>query len=415
MPTRRHLAAGGLASAVLLLAVSAGCGTVPDASGSTGETPGAPNASQPSSSPTPSPTPTTPAVKLTSNVDDGDDGVKVSTLVTAKASLGKLSKVELAYKYTDTKGKSVKGTLKGSMNKAKTSWTAGDRLEPSGTYNLTLAGKNTVGDKTTQKTSFKTQSLALSKQVFPEIYPLDGSKVGVGMPAIVRFDTPVGDKKSIEKNLHVTTTPKQTGSWHWYGNQEVHWRPKSYWKPGTKVVVDADINGVPAGNGTYGQKSSKTDFTVGRKFVIKVNLKSDYATVYRSDKKVRSIPVTGGKAGWTTRSGTKLIMAKEYNKVMTNEQIGAEEDYRLTAAYAMRITNSGEFLHSAPWSVGSQGRANVSHGCTGMSVANSRWLIENTLIGDPVVTTGSNRGIEPGNGYTDWNASFKEYKKGSAL
>jgi lipoprotein-anchoring transpeptidase ErfK/SrfK len=95
--------------------------------------------------------------------------------------------------------------------------------------------------------------------------------------------------------------------------------------------------------------------------------------------------------------------------------IGAAESYRLTAAYAMRITNSGEFLHSAPWSVGSQGVANVSHGCTGMSVANSRWLIENSLIGDPVVTTGSDRGIEPGNGYTDWNASFKEYAKGSAL
>jgi lipoprotein-anchoring transpeptidase ErfK/SrfK len=414
MPTRRHLAAGGLVSAVLLLAVSAGCGTVPDASGSTGQSP-APGTSQPAASPTPAPTPTTPAVKLTSNVDDGADGVKVSTLVTAKASLGKLSKVELAYKYTDTKGKSQKGTLKGAMNKAKTRWTAGDRLEPSGTYKLTMTGKNTAGQSTSQKTSFKTQSLALSKQVFPEIYPLDGSKVGVGMPAIVRFDTPVSDKKSIQKNLHITTSPKQTGSWHWYGSQEVHWRPKSYWKPGTKVVVDADINGVSAGNGVYGQKSSKTDFSVGRKFVIKVNLKSDYATVYKNGDKVRSIPVTGGKAGWTTRSGTKLIMAKEYNKVMTNEQIGAEENYRLTAAYAMRITNSGEFLHSAPWSVGSQGRANVSHGCTGMSVANSRWLIQNTLIGDPVVTTGSNRGIEPGNGYTDWNASYKEYKKGSAL
>jgi lipoprotein-anchoring transpeptidase ErfK/SrfK len=414
MPIRRRLAAGGLVSAVLLLAVSAGCGTVPDASGTTGETP-APGASATTSSPSPDATPTTPAVKLTSNVDDGEDGVKVSTLVTAKASLGKLSKVELAYKYTDTKGKSQKGTLKGSMNKAKTSWTAGDRLEPSGTYDLTMTGKNSAGQSTSEKTSFKTQSLALSKQIFPEIYPLDGSKVGVGMPAIVRFDTPVADKKSIEKNLHVTTSPKQTGTWHWYGNQEVHWRPKSYWKPGTKVVVDADINGVSAGNGTYGQKSSKTDFKVGRKFVIKVNLKSDYATVYKNDKKVRSIPVTGGKAGWTTRSGTKLIMAKEYNKVMTNEQIGAKEDYSLTAAYAMRITNSGEFLHSAPWSVGSQGRANVSHGCTGMSIANSRYLIQNTLIGDPVVTTGSNRGIEPGNGYTDWNASYKEYKKGSAL
>jgi lipoprotein-anchoring transpeptidase ErfK/SrfK len=413
MQTRRHLAAGGLVSAVLLLAVSAGCGTVPNAS-STGESP-APSASQPATSPSPAPTPTTPAVKLTSNVDDGENGVKVSTLVTAKASQGKFSKVELAYKYTDTKGKAQKGTLKGSMNKAKTRWTAGDLLEPSGTYKLTMTGKNTAGDKSTQKNTFKTQTLALDKQVFPEIYPLDGSKVGVGMPAIVRFDIPVADKKSIEKNLHVTTSPKQTGSWHWYGNQEVHWRPKSYWKPGTKVTVDAHINSVSAGNGRYGQISSKTKFSVGRKFLIKVNLSSDYATVYKNGDKVRSIPVTGGKRGWQTRSGIKLIMAKEYNKVMTNEMIGAKEKYSLKAAYAMRLTNSGEFLHAAPWSVGSQGRANVSHGCVGMSVANSRYLIENTLIGDPVVTTGTSKSIEPGNGYSDWNSSYKQYKKGSAL
>lgn len=415
MPTRRHLAAGGLASAVLLLAVSAGCGTVPDAQGSTGGQSTAPGSSQPTTSPSPAPTPTTPAVKLTANVDDGASGVKVSTLVTAKASQGKLSKVSVSYKYTDTKGNAEKGTLKGSMNKAKTAWTAGDRLEPAGTYKLTMTGKNTAGQATTQTTSFTTQKLSLSDQVFPEIYPLTGSKVGVGMPAIVRFDTPVTDKKSFEKNLHITTVPKQTGSWHWYGNQEVHWRPKSYWKPGTKVTVNADVNGVSAGTGRYGQKSTAVKFTVGRSLIIKENLRTDYATVYINGKKARSIPVTGGKPGWTSRSGTKLIMSKEYNKVMTNEMIGAKEKYRLTAAYAMRVTNSGEFLHAAPWSVASQGHANVSHGCTGMSVANAGWLIRNVLIGDPVVVTGTNRGIEPGNGYTDWNASFKDYQKGSAL
>ena len=147
MPTRRHLAAGGLASAVLLLAVSAGCGTVPDASGSTGgQSPAPEQHSAAGDAPPPRRRPRRPRpVKLTSNVDDGADGVKVSTLVTAKASLGKLSKVELDYKYTDTKGKAQKGTLKGSMNKAKTSWTAGDRLEPSGTYTLTMTGKNTAG------------------------------------------------------------------------------------------------------------------------------------------------------------------------------------------------------------------------------------------------------------------------------
>ena len=122
------------------------------------------------------------------------------------------------------------------------------------------------------------------------------------------------------------------------------------------------------------------------------------AKVYSSGKKVRTIHVSGGKPGWQTRSGTKLIMAKEYNKKMTNEMIGAKEDYTLIARYAMRITNSGEFLHSAPWNTGHFGRRNASHGCIGMSTANAGWLYSHTLIGDPVVTTGTSRGIEKGNG-----------------
>ena len=138
-------------------------------------------------------------------------------------------------------------------------------------------------------------------------------------------------------------------------------------------------------------------------------------TVYRDGKKVRTMLISGGKPGWETRSGTKLIMAKEYDKTMTNEMIGAEEDYTLVAKYALRITNSGEFLHSAPWNAANFGRRNASHGCVGMSVADSEWLYENSLIGDPVVTTGTGRGLEQGNGYADWDISYATFKKGSAL
>jgi lipoprotein-anchoring transpeptidase ErfK/SrfK len=336
--------------------------------------------------------------------------------VAVKASQGTLQKVKLTYKGTDTKGKKISGTVDGKVNAAKTAWTATERLEPSATYSLSMTGPNASDHATTSaKSTFKTANLTLQQQTFPTLYPLKGSKVGVGMPVALTFDVPVKDKKSIEKNLHVTTVPKQQGSWHWFSDTEVRYRPKSYWKPGTKVSVKADVNSVSAGNGVYGQNSTSTNFTVGRSMVIKINLRSDVAKVYKNGKAVRTIYVSAGKPGWQTRSGTKLIMSHEYNKRMTNEMIGAKENYDLNVAYAMRITNSGEFLHSAPWNAGYFGRSNASHGCTGMSTANAAWLMNNTLIGDPVVFTGSSRGMELGNGWGDWNESFKQYKKGSAL
>jgi lipoprotein-anchoring transpeptidase ErfK/SrfK len=195
----------------------------------------------------------------------------------------------------------------------------------------------------------------------------------------------------------------------------VHFRPKTYWKPGTKVAVKADLNGVNAGHGIYGQNSTSTSFTVGRSLVTKINLARHVAKVYRSGKLVRTIAISGGKPGWQTRSGTKLIMDKLYVTRMTNEMIGAKETYDLKVYYAMRISSSGEFLHAAPWNAANIGIRNASHGCVGMSTGNAAWLFGQVLIGDPVVTTGSSRGLERGNGYTDWNISYAQYAKGSAL
>jgi lipoprotein-anchoring transpeptidase ErfK/SrfK len=255
----------------------------------------------------------------------------------------------------------------------------------------------------------------LAEQTYPTLYPLKGSQVGVGMPVIVTFDVPVKNRREFEKNLHVTSSPAQEGSWHWYHSREVRFRPKNYWKPGTKVTVAANINGLNAGGGIYGQLSKKTHFTVGRSMITKINLSTDVAKVYRNGKFVRRIYVSGGKPGWQTRSGVKLIMDKLYTTRMTNQMIGAREEYDFRVKYAMRITSSGEFLHAAPWNAGHFGRRNASHGCVGMSTGDAAWLFHRTLIGDPVITTGTSRGMEHGNGYSDWNMSYAKYKKGSAL
>ncbi len=418
---RRILPATALVAALAL----AGCGTIPQAGGATapgGRSDG--SSAQPSSgqsspatgqSAPPSSTPTPDPVTLTPNVKDGAKNVKVSTVVSVKAGNGTVGKVQLSYAGKDSRGKAVSGTVNGALAKDKTVWTAGERLEPAATYTLAVTGTNPQGTATTRKSTFKTQALSLKQQTVAQLQPLKGSNVGVGMPVILTFDVPVTNRAEFQKHLSVTSSPQQVGTWSWFSPTEVHFRPKSYWKPGTKVTATADLNGLDAGKGIYGQNSTSTSFTVGRSLITKVNLDTKRAKVYVDGDLQRTIPISAGKSGWTTRSGTKLIMEKLPVTRMTNQMIGADEAYDLQVKYALRITWSGEFLHAAPWNSANLGRVNASHGCVGMSTADAAWLFKRVQVGDPVVTTGSGRGLEKGNGYTDWDVSWAQYQKGSAL
>ena len=127
---------------------------------------------------------------------------------------------------------------------------------------------------------------------------------------------------------------------------------------------------------------------------------------------------TTGKEGFVTRSGTKLILEKYDSLKMDSETIsipsGSSESYNLDAQYAMRVTWTGEFIHAAPWSVSSQGKANVSHGCVGLSTDNAGWLYEGTSIGDVVEFTGSDRKMKPSEGMGVWLYSWEEWKALSA-
>jgi lipoprotein-anchoring transpeptidase ErfK/SrfK len=271
-----------------------------------------------------------------------------------------------------------------------------------------------------RSTSFRTQALTLDQQTYPSVAPLDGETVGVGMPVIVTFDVPVTDRAAFEKRMTVRSSPRQPGSWHWLSDQEAHWRPKSYWKAGSEVAVDVDINGVHAGNGIYGQESRRVEFSVGDAHVYKVNAQTHQMQVFSNGELLRTIPITTGKPGFTTRSGTKVIIEKFAEKRMNSETVGiAEGDPEFydidDVQWAMRVTYSGEFIHAAPWSVGSQGSANVSHGCTGMSTENAAWLYAMTRRGDVVEYTGTDRPMTLDNGYGDWNASWSEWTEGSAL
>ena len=312
------------------------------------------------------------------------------------------------------------GKLAGTLTSDKTRWVATGLLEPATTYSVKTV--STTEDGTTQRdvTRFTTADLSLDQQTWADIAPLDGETVGVGMPVIVTFDVAVSDKATIEKTMKVTSVPAQRGAWHWLSDNEVHWRPATYWRAGTDVTVDLDINGVPAGGGIYGQESRHIEFHVGDAHIYKVNAQTHQMRVFENGTLLRTIPITTGKPGFTTRSGTKVIIEKHRVKRMNSETVGIAEGnpeyYDIDdVEYAMRLTYSGEFIHAAPWSVGDQGYANVSHGCTGMSTANAGWLYNMTLRGDVVEYVGTDRPMTFSNGWGDWNMSFGDYREGSAL
>jgi lipoprotein-anchoring transpeptidase ErfK/SrfK len=351
------------------------------------------------------------AVTVASNVKRAD--VKVDKTVTLTAQDGTFESVDV------TAGQAGK-KLDGTLSEDKTSWTSTQRLEPGTRYKVATTAVDADGVKATKISTFRTEKLSLSQQTYPSFVPLAGETVGVGMPVIVHFDVPVTDKSAIEKHLSVTNTSHQRGAWHWISDQEVHWRPATYWKPGTDVTVTADVNSIPAGNGIYGQLSRTSTFHVGDAVISKVNAQTHQMKTFINGRLARTTPITTGKPGFTTRSGIKVIIEKFRHKRMNSETVGIQRNspdaYDINdVEYAMRVTYSGEFLHAAPWSVGSQGYANVSHGCTGMSTANAAWIYNISKRGDVVEYTGTDRQMTLDNGYGDWNDSFAAWKAGSAL
>lgn len=350
-------------------------------------------------------------VEVTSNVSDSAP-VTVDKFVEVTATGGTLTKVSV----DPAEGEAVPG----KVNTAGTSWLATARLEPGTTYTITAATVNSGGSAATDTSTFTTEDLALAEQTYASIAPLDGETVGVGMPVVVNFDIAVENRAEFEKHMTITSTPTQQGTWHWASDSQVHYRPAKYWQTGTDVTVDLDINALPAGNGIYGQDSRKISFHVGDEVISKVDSKSHQMKSYINGELVKTMPITTGKDGFITRSGVKVVMQKFRTKRMNSETIGipanSAEGYDLdNVEYALRVTSSGEFLHAAPWSVGSQGHANVSHGCTGMSTADAKWFYEHSNRGDVVEFTGTDRPMTLYNGYGDWNASFADYSEGSAL
>ncbi|MEU1328625.1 Ig-like domain-containing protein [Streptomyces sp. NPDC005865] len=331
--------------------------------------------------------------------------------VTVKLADGKLKEVTV----TDDKGTE----LPGKVSANGTTWTSRRTVAPGTAYRV-QAGTDQGG---TAKSTFRTAAPDKVNKV--TLAPGKGTTVGVAQPLSITFDHAVRNKAEVEKSLKVTTSNGTTGSWGWIknydGKDRVDWRPKEYWKSGTKVKLDAKLNGIDSGGDDWFVRDYATNFTVGRNQVVKVNLDSKTAAVQRDGKTVKSVPMSAGTPGGEKASwgGTSVLMSKEGTINMRSETVGlsGSNSYDKMVDDSMRLTWSGMYAHAAPWNAAYFGNTNHSSGCIGMSDANADWLYGQALIGDPFEVTGSgSKGVpDPGNGYGEWNLSWSDWQAKSAL
>ncbi|MCT9930089.1 Ig-like domain-containing protein [Planotetraspora sp. A-T 1434] len=303
-----------------------------------------------------------------------------------------------------------------------TQWRSDRPMAPGVSYSVTAVAA-APGGGTVQRSSAFTTKRGTTTFGIETLLPSKqdtGLTVGVGMPIMLTFDKKITDRVSVERNLFVQASKPVEGAWHWYDDRNVVFRPKEYWPPYTTVRFTARLSGVRGAEGMYGKQDYVRDFTIGRSQISQADTQTHYMKIRRDGKVIQNFPISAGMGGvWRhyTTSGVHLAMSREDVTVMTSPDAGpGDAGYYQTTVYdTVRISNSGEYVHGAPWSVGDQGNSNVSHGCINVSPSNAKWFLKNTLIGDPVIVRGTPRKLEPTNGWGHWQESWGDWLKWSRL
>ncbi|MEU1306676.1 Ig-like domain-containing protein [Streptomyces shenzhenensis] len=335
--------------------------------------------------------------------------------VTAKSGEGRITDVTAM----DASGRYVAGELAADGSR----WHSTSPLAADAHYTVRVSTENEDGAPGRKTLTFDTSRPATTKTLDVTFGPKAG-EYGVGQPITAELNEPVKDKAQravVESALRVDSTPAVQGSWYWVNDKQLHYRPQEYWPAHATIQVHSNLDGIRIGDRLWGGKAQSLTITTGDRIEAVTDAATHTLTVYKNGQDVKQIPVTTGKPGFETRNGVKVVLEKQYFVRMRGTTVGIAEgtsdSYDLPVYYATRVTWSGEYVHAAPWSVGSQGSANVSHGCTGMSTSNAKWFYDTVRPGDIVKVVNSNGDqMEPfDNGWGDWNIDWTKWRTGSAM
>ncbi|MFE3190719.1 Ig-like domain-containing protein [Nocardia sp. NPDC059240] len=345
--------------------------------------------------------------KVIAPVKDGDKGVSPGEL-TLKVEDGKFTDVAL----TNPDGKPVGGELAQDGS----SWKLTEQMGFGKTYKLS-ANAIGLGGSTTTTMSFTT--ITPNNRTHPYLLPAENDVVGIGQPVAVQFDENIPDRQAAQNAIKITTTPAVEGAFYWVNNREVRWRPQHYWAPGTKVDIAVQAYGRDLGSGLVGDSDIHSSFTIGDATIFTADDDTKMVTVERNGEVIRTMPTSMGKNSTPTDNGVYIVGDKFDRIIMDSSTYGvpvnAPGGYKTPIDWATRISYSGIFFHSAPWSVGQQGSVNTSHGCLNLSPADAKWVYDNVKRGDITIVKNTVGGTLSGvDGLGDWNIPWEQWKAGNA-
>jgi lipoprotein-anchoring transpeptidase ErfK/SrfK len=339
----------------------------------------------------------------------GATNVPLNAMLSFQARGGKFTSL----KVTGPDGSEVPGDLVDD----NATWIASVNLKPATNYQVTSIVKPNGGDAIERNWTFAT--IAPSTYLDASITPGDNSLMGVGTAIAVEFSAPVANKPAVESRLKVSSTPAVRGAWRWMSDTEARWRPANLWPAHTQVSLDANLMNVDAGNGIYGNVHRTLHFAIADSHVSVANAQTHTMAVYENGKLIQSFPISLGRPKYPTMSGRHIVLDKAQHVVMDSSTNGipvnSPDGYREDVYWNTHISGGGEYVHAAPWSVGSQGRSNVSHGCVNVSTANAIWFFNWSRPGDIVDVIGTGRPAEADPAMIDWMLPFDQWAAGSAL
>ncbi|WRZ87846.1 Ig-like domain-containing protein [Streptomyces sp. NBC_01007] len=342
----------------------------------------------------------------------GVHGVGINDPVKVTVSNGRLTKVTMTAVATGTE-------IPGTPSADGTSWKPNGPLKQATRYQVAAEAEDAQGRSATANAAISTVSPA--NDFLGHLSPENGSTVGVGMPVSFTFDKAIGDKAAVASNIQVSSSSGEQVVGHWLNNSRLDFRPEHYWKPGSTVTVKMSLDGV--------QKTAT--FKIGRSQISTVDARTKQMTVVRDGKTIKTIPISSGSPEHPTYNGRMVISEKFRHVHMNGSTVGLTEkdgkpSYDIKAVpHAMRLTDSGTFIHGNYWGGDSVfGKVNTSHGCVGLKdVRNADdgkqpavWFFDHSMTGDVVIVknSGDKSVVAPDNGLSDWNMPWSEWVSGSA-